>query len=86
MVDRNISLPEATSQFIDEQVAAGRYPSPSEFVTDLIEQARTGIAPDRLTALIREGMESGDGEEVNDAWWSRLDEKVQAELQRRQSA
>jgi antitoxin ParD1/3/4 len=86
MIDRQISLPESTSRFIDEQVAAGRYGSPSEFVTDLIEQARTGIAPERLAALIREGMESGEGEVVDDEWWNRLDDKVKAVIQRRQPA
>jgi antitoxin ParD1/3/4 len=85
MVQIQISLPEAASDFIQQQIAAGRYRSADEFVGELVDQARAMAADDRVAELIREGMESGDGEEVNDEWWDRIDAKVREEIQRRQS-
>jgi hypothetical protein len=36
---------------------------------------------EQLAELIREGLESGHGEEINDEWWRRIDAKVRQELQ-----
>ena len=79
MVQFQISLPESAGEFIQQQVAAGRYRSADEFVTQLVEQARALAVDEPLSELIREGMESGEGVEVTDEWWDQLEEKARVE-------
>jgi len=86
MTQLQILLPEHAQRFIEEQVASGRYQSPSDYVANLIEQARLKMGQEKLTQLIREGMESGEGEEITDEYWERFDERLAAELKRRRSA
>jgi antitoxin ParD1/3/4 len=87
MTQLQISLSESANQFVEEQVATGRYPSASEYLADLVEKAREKAAAQHtLAELVREGMESGEGEEVTDEWWQRFDEKLRKELERRRSA
>jgi antitoxin ParD1/3/4 len=86
MTQLQISLPDTASRFVQEQVAAGRYPTAGDCVIDLVEKARIHAARERLAELIREGMESGEGEEVTPEYWERFDAKVKAELERKRSA
>jgi antitoxin ParD1/3/4 len=86
MTQIQISLPETANQFIQEQIASGRYGSPSDLVVDLVEKARTQAAKEKLAQLIREGIESGEGVEITDDYWNRFEEKLKAELERRRSA
>ena len=37
----NISLPEPLKQFVDGQIAAGRYSSASEYIRELIREVRS---------------------------------------------
>jgi len=86
MTPLQISFPEAANRFLEEQVAQGRYRSTSDCVIDLVEKARIEAARAKLTQLVREGMESGEGEEINAEYWNRLDLKMKAELETRRSA
>jgi antitoxin ParD1/3/4 len=83
MTQLQISLPETANRFIQEQVAAGRYPSANDCVVDLVEKARVQAAQEKLTELIREGMESGEGVEYSDEWWERGRDEIRAEAKRR---
>jgi antitoxin ParD1/3/4 len=86
MTQLQISLPETASRFIEEQIAAGHHGSASDYVLSLVEQARIQAAKEKLAGLIREGMDSGEGEEVTDEYWERFDRKLKAELERRRLA
>lgn len=86
MVQIQISLSDKAGKFIQEQVSAGRYPSPDHLIGELVEQACEMANDERLAELIREGLESGDGEEIDDAWWDRIEARVSEEMRRRQSA
>jgi Arc/MetJ-type ribon-helix-helix transcriptional regulator len=86
MVELKVSVPDWAGEYVQEQLRAGNYSSPDALVTELIEQARAMESDDRLAELIRAGMESGDGEEVNDAWWADVRARVREELDRRLSA
>ncbi len=52
-----ISLPTPLKRFADEQIAAGRYTSASEYVRDLIRGDEKRKADERLDALLLEGLE-----------------------------
>jgi Arc/MetJ-type ribon-helix-helix transcriptional regulator len=86
MTQLQITLPEAAGRFVEDQNASGRFQSPSEFIAQLIEQERVRAAEAKLTELIREGMESGEGIDINDEYWDRFEEKLQADLKPRRSA
>jgi hypothetical protein len=86
MVEVQVTLPDWAGEYIQEQVAAGHDGSPDELLAELIDQARVLAADDRLAELIREGMESGPGVEMNDDWWERRTAELRAEVERRRSA
>jgi antitoxin ParD1/3/4 len=73
MATMNVSLPDALKQFVEAQVTEHGYGTSSEFVRDLIrrEQARA-----QLRALVVEGMASGPGSELDDAYFERLRERI----------
>jgi antitoxin ParD1/3/4 len=59
MQSMNISLPEPLKDFVDGQIASGRYSSASEYVRELIREDEKRKAGERLEALLLEGL-SGD--------------------------
>lgn len=60
MQTMNISLPAPLKEFVDHQIAEGRYSSVSEYVRELIRQDEKRKAQDRLEALLLEGLEGGE--------------------------
>jgi antitoxin ParD1/3/4 len=83
MTSIQISLPESASRFLEEQVASGKYGSASDVVMDLVEKARVQAAQAKLTELIREGMDSGEGVEYTDEWWQKRGNEIRGEAKRR---
>jgi antitoxin ParD1/3/4 len=86
MTQFQINLPDDAANYVNALVAEGKFSSPSDVVADALAAKRVQAAREHLSDLIREGIESGDTVEVTDEWWNNLDRKVEAELQRRQSA
>jgi antitoxin ParD1/3/4 len=60
MQTMNISLPDPPKDFIDHQIAEGRYSSVSEYIRELIRDDEKRKADERLEALLLEGLESGE--------------------------
>lgn len=58
MQTMNISLPESLKEFVDYQIAEGRYSSVSEYIRDLIRDDEKRKAEERLEALLLEGLQS----------------------------
>jgi antitoxin ParD1/3/4 len=87
MTELHITLPDDAANYVEAQVAQGKFASASDVLVDAIEAKRVQAARERLAELIREGMDSGPGREVidEDQWWAELDAKIQAELNRRQT-
>ena len=54
----NISLPDPLKDFVDHQIAEGRYSSVSEYIRELIREDEKRRAEERLEALLLEGLES----------------------------
>ena len=61
MQSMNISLPDPLKQFVDGQIAQGRYSSVSEYVRELIRADEKRKAEEKLETLLLEGLQ---GEEV----------------------
>ena len=70
MESMNISLPEPLKRFVDEQIAAGRYSSASEYVRALIRQDEKHKAQERLESLLLEGLGSDESPLTREDWAS----------------
>jgi len=68
MQTMNISLPEPLKDFVDQQIAAGRYSSASEYVRELIRNDEKQKAEEQLAALLREGLQSEETALTRDDW------------------
>jgi len=82
MTTHQIELPDTAQSFVNEQVAAGRFTSVSEFVVTLIEQARQDATLQRVEAQLLEGLESGPGEEATPEYWERKKQEWTRKYQR----
>lgn len=79
MQTMNISLPEPLKQFVDGQIAAGRYSSVSEYVRELIREDEKRKAQERLEALLLEGL-SGEETELTKADFQAIRREALAQL------
>jgi antitoxin ParD1/3/4 len=68
MQTMNISLPETLKDFVDQQIAAGRYSTASEYVRELIRNDEKQKAEDQLSTLLREGLQSDETALTRDDW------------------
>jgi antitoxin ParD1/3/4 len=57
MTTMNISLPKSMKDFVEAQVATGRFANASDYVRDIIRERQDAV--DRLRALLEEGEASG---------------------------
>jgi antitoxin ParD1/3/4 len=58
MESMNISLPDPLKQFVDRQIAQGRYSSVSEYVRELLRADEKRKAEEQLEAQLLEGLNS----------------------------
>ena len=57
MQSMNISLPEPLKEFVDGQIAVGRYSNASEYVCELIRADEKRKAEERLETLLLGGLQ-----------------------------
>jgi antitoxin ParD1/3/4 len=65
----NISVPQQMRDWVEAQIAAGRYGNVSEYLRDLIRKDQTDAAQRRLEQLLLEGLESGDPTAISPEFW-----------------
>jgi len=70
MQSMNISLPEPLKDFVDQQIAAGRYSSASEYVRELIREDEKRKAEERLEQLLLEGLQGEETPLTREDWAS----------------
>ena len=66
MTDLHISFPDPMREYIDDQVASGRYNTVSEYLQALVREDQKRKAQERLEALLLEGLESGSATVMTD--------------------
>lgn len=86
MANLQVTLPEWASEYVHEQLDAGRFDSASAVIEDLIDKARTVRGDDRLAEMILEGENSGEGVRFTDQWWEKRMSELRAEAAQRRSA
>lgn len=84
MQSMNISLPESLKQFVDGQIAQGRYSSASEYMRELIRADERLKAEEQLEAKLLEGLNSHEGE-LDSAEWGNIRQEALAILKSRKA-
>jgi antitoxin ParD1/3/4 len=85
MQTMNISLPDQLKDFVDEQVASGRYSSVSEYVRELIRDYEKRRAQERLETLLLQGIRSGDATEMTRKDWQEIRREAVKQLETRRA-
>ena len=70
-------------EYVEAQVNAGAYSTPSEYLRTLIREDQTRRAKEKLETLLLEGLNSGKPFEVNEAFWEDLRKKVADRLSKK---
>jgi antitoxin ParD1/3/4 len=68
MQSMNISLPDPLKQFVDGQIAQGRYSSASEYVRELIRADEKRKAEDLLEASLLDGLKRPESQLAPAEW------------------
>jgi len=71
MASLNISLPKSLKDFVEGQVDASGFSTPSEYVRSLIRDDQKRRAEEKLEALLLEGLNSGEPIEITPEYWER---------------
>jgi len=82
MQSMNISLPDPLKQFVDGQIAQGRYSSASEYVRELIRADEKRKAEEQLEAKLLEGLNSAVSE-LTPADWRAIRKEALAKVEAR---
>lgn len=69
MASLNISLPQSLKDYVEAQVSAGGYSTPSEYLRELLRQDQKQRTEDKLEALLLDGLRSGDPIEITPEYW-----------------
>ena len=85
MHSMNISLPEPLKEFVDGQIAPGRYSSASEYVCELVRADEKCKGEERLETLLLEGLQSAETE-LTPADWSEIRWEAMAQVKARRIA
>jgi len=87
MVQRQLTLSDSANEFIQEQLATGKFATPDEVVSKALQEAQVAAAKKKLAELVREGLEcEGPDMEFTEEWFDKHMDDVQAEFERRRSA
>jgi antitoxin ParD1/3/4 len=82
MQSMNISLPDPLKQFVDGQIAKGRYSSASEYVRELIRADEKHKAEEQLESLLLEGL-SSEETALTPADWKAIRKEALAKVEAR---
>ena len=77
LTSMNISLPASLKGFVDREVSARGYTSASEYVRELIRNAKeSATSEEQLVGLLQEGLESGEAAPFEPEFFDRLRDRI----------
>jgi len=86
MISREFSLSDEANEFIQQQLASGRFATPDEVVSKTLEDAQMAAAQTKLAELVREGLEcKGPAIEFTEEWFDKRMDEIEAEFERQSS-
>ena len=75
----NVSLPEELKDYVEAQ-SKGGYSTPSEYVRELIREDRKRRAKEKLEGMLLDGLDSGEGIQMDEKFWRELKEEARNKL------
>ena len=69
MATFNITLSDSIAQFVAEQVASGRYNTPSDYIENLIKQDQRRVDHKALESLLSDTLDGDELPCMTDEWW-----------------
>ncbi len=84
MQTMNISLPDPLRDFVEHQIADGRYSSVSEYIRELIRDDEKRKSQERLEQMLLEAL-SGESSEMTRQDWSDIRSEALSVLRSRTS-
>lgn len=84
MPGMNISIPNPLKEFVDRQIASGRYGSVSEYIRELIREDEKRKAQLALEGMLMEGL-NAPAKEMTKKDWGALKKQVLQKLTKRKS-
>ena len=82
MQTMNISLPDPLKEFVEHEIADGRYSSVSEYIRELIRGDEKRKAQDRLETMLLEGL-AGESTEMTRQDWDDIRKEAMSILKAR---
>ncbi len=71
----NISVPESMKEFIEDEVSSGGYGTASEYVRELVRDAKKQKEEERLETLLIEALESGPASPLTKKDWEAIKQR-----------
>ena len=84
MATFNITLSDSIAQFIGEQVASGRYTTPSDYIENLVKQDQRRVDHKALESLLSDTLDGDDLPCMTDEWWHEKRSQILKQLRTEQ--
>ncbi len=75
MTSMNISVPESMKEFIEDEVSSGGYGTASEYVRELVRDAKKQKEEERLETLLLEALEGGPASPLTKKDWEAIKQR-----------
>lgn len=85
MTSMNISVPESMKEFIEEEVSSGGYGTASEYVRELVRDAKKQKEEERLEKLLLEALESGPASPMTKKDWEAIKQRGLERIQKKKA-
>jgi antitoxin ParD1/3/4 len=86
MTSMNISVPESMKTFIEDEVSSGGYGTASEYVRELVRDAKKQKEEERLEKLLLEAIESGPATPMTKKDWEAIKQRGLERIQKKKAA
>nr|WP_295884677.1 type II toxin-antitoxin system ParD family antitoxin [uncultured Devosia sp.] len=87
MATMNVSLPDAMKQWVEDQVATGRYGNSSDYVRDLVRRDQERAeAREKLQQMVDDALASGISDMGRDELLARMRLKAKEAVEAKKSA
>ena len=85
MTSLNISLPRAMKEYIETQVQAGAFSTPSEYMRALVREDQKRQQQEKLEAKLLESLESGEPVDITPEFWEQRRQALINRMKERQA-
>ncbi len=86
MTSMNISVPESMKEFIEDEVSSGGYGTASEYVRELVRDAKKQKEEERIEKLLLQALESGPASPMTKKDWEAIKQRGLERIQRKKAA